>query len=94
MQMTKRLAAFVTAIVAAMTAATVALAALPDVPHHRHFVVQQDHWTQIGPRVCDDPSLYERFKRFHWNVHAGATGLTNGTGADIVGRPCSFVAPR
>ena len=91
--MTKRFVVFVATMVAAMGAATVSIAGLPDVPKHRHFIVQEDHWQQVGPRVCDDESVYERFKRFHWNVHAGAAGLSNGEGAEILGRPCSFVAP-
>ena len=73
---------------------------LPDIRPHRHFIVTPGGGPiEVGPRVCDTPSLQAAFNQFHANVHhgaptwegpeAGAPGLDNGMGADIVSRPCS-----
>ncbi len=56
-----------------------------------------------------NPQLQRAFNQFHFNIHHsfipgvgqidtlgpqhGAPGLHNQTGADMTGRPCSFVAP-
>ncbi len=76
---------------------------LADVHPHRHFIATPSRdLVQIGPRVCDDPSLQDAFNQFHYNVHqgnpnaptpgpvGGAPGLDNHRGADIIARPCSF----
>ena len=72
---------------------------LPNIGPHRHFIEQPDGTlVQVGPRVCDDPSLQRAFNQFHVNVHRHeegaigpvAPGLYNGRGAEIVARPCSF----
>ena len=57
---------------------------------------------EVGPRVCDNPSLQQAFNQFHVNVHRvepgaigpAAPGLHNARGAELVVRGCSFVPPR
>jgi hypothetical protein len=75
---------------------------VPDIAPHRHFIqTPQGALVQVGPRVCDDPSLQDAFNQFHVNTHVvaadsqgpAAPGLHNHRGADIVARACSFVAP-
>ena len=76
---------------------------LPDVPRHRHFVVSPSgKMTEVGPRLCDDPSLQAAFNQYHNNAHhsfcvpaddvqgpaAGAPGLHNGKGAELTARGC------
>lgn len=74
---------------------------LANVRPHRHFIeTPSGKLVQVGPRVCDDPSLQDAFNQFHYNVHhanapspgpaGGAPGLDNDRGADLVARPCSF----
>ena len=75
---------------------------VPDMTPHRHFIVTATgEWVAVGPQVCEDPSLQDAFNQFHTNLHfplPGATGpeesapgLRNGFGAELVGRPCTFV---
>ena len=65
---------------------------LPNVPRHRHFIqTPTGKLVEVGPRVCDNPSLQAAFNQFHHNVHQGAPGLHNRAGAEITARPCSFV---
>jgi hypothetical protein len=79
-----------------LTPVTVALADpnLPDVSAHRHYVVTPSGASvEVGPRLCDDPSLQGAFNQYHHNVHRsngstkgpqlGAPGLHNHVGADI-----------
>ena len=63
---------------------------------------------QVCP-AGSNPQLQQAFNQFHFNVHHsgfpgnpfietlgpqdGAPGLHNQIGADMTGRPCSFVAP-
>ncbi len=43
---------------------------LDPIPRHRHFVaLPSGELVQVGPRVCDDPSLQDAFNQFHSNVH-------------------------
>jgi hypothetical protein len=80
---------------------------VPNIPPHRHFIqTPEGSLVQIGPRVCDDPSLQQAFNQFHINVHAsstspttpidtlgpqhGAPGLHNAEGAELAIRLCSF----
>ena len=43
---------------------------LPPVPRHRHFVMKPDGTrVEVGPRLCDDPSLQQAFNQFHFNIH-------------------------
>jgi len=67
------------------------------VPRHRHFVRTADgSLVEVGPRVCDNPSLQSAFNQFHNNVHmvtaAGigpaAPGLHNFTGAELMAGKC------
>ena len=40
------------------------------IPPHRHFVASPSGTlVEVGPRVCDDPSLQHAFNQFHSNVH-------------------------
>jgi hypothetical protein len=82
------------------TAATVAMADpnLPDITPHRHFIQHNGKLVQVGPRVCDKPSLQHAFNEFHSNIHVpvnledhAAPGLHNMNGPEIVPRPCSFM---
>lgn len=63
----------------------------PMPPLHRHYLVLPDGSTRaVGPDWCDnqdDPAIKLAFYHFHWNVHQGALGLQNGTGAEIKGHP-------
>ena len=98
-----------TATAVLIAAPTLALADpdLPNIPAHRHFVqAPSGKLVQVGPRVCDDPSLQHAFNEFHVNVHSsstspttpidtlgpqhGARGLHNFHGAELMPRPCSF----
>jgi hypothetical protein len=84
---------------------------LTDVARHRHFVLSPaGKWAEVGPRVCDNPSLQQAFNQFHFNIHHsenpmgvfvetlgpqdGAPGLHNGFGSDLMARGCSFQPPR
>ena len=75
---------------------------LPNISAHRHFIQTPDgRLVEVGPRLCDDPSLQSAFAQFHSNVHThvlgstgpaqSAPGLHNGSGADLIARGCSFV---
>jgi hypothetical protein len=72
---------------------------LPNIPAHRHFVkTTTSDLVQVGPRLCDNPSLQNAFNQFHVNVHRttaasqgpAAPGLHNGFGAELEAHPCSF----
>ena len=86
-------------IVSALGSAGLAVADpnLSNIPRHRHYVrTPTGELVQVGPRVCDDPSLQNAFNQFHNNVHfvsaAGigpaAPGLHNFKGADLMAGPC------
>lgn len=45
-----------------------------NVPAHHHYVVIGDKMVEVGPNVCDDPSLQHAFNQFHANVHVGTPG--------------------
>ena len=86
------------AAVAAPTAAVaIADPNLADVPKHRHYIVQPNgERSEVGPRVCDDPSLQQAFNQFHANGHRttptsqgpAAPGLHNGQGGEITSGGC------
>ena len=70
---------------------------LTTVPAHRHYIqTPSGALVQVGPRVCDDPSLQEAFNQFHNNLHVvtssgigpAAPGLHNFQGAEILAGPC------
>lgn len=49
---------------------------LSNVPPHRHWINTGNRFVQVGPRVCDDPSLQGAFNQFHNNLHvAGTTSI-------------------
>ena len=73
----------------------------PFVPAHRHFIMTASgDLVEVGPNVCDDPSMRDAFEQFHHNVHhsngstlgpqGGAAGLRDGQGAELAPRPCTF----
>jgi hypothetical protein len=71
---------------------------LGDIPRHRHFIkTPTGAFVEVGPRVCDDPSLQGAFNQFHNNIHVvsstgigpAAPGLHNLKGAEIWAGPCS-----
>jgi hypothetical protein len=86
--------------------ATVAFADpnVPNIQPHRHFVQTAAGLVEVGPRLCDDPSLQQAFNQFHINVHSsstspvtpiqtlgpqhGAPGLHNTNGAELVVTGC------
>lgn len=83
------------------TAVAVADPNLPDITPHRHFIqTPTGGLVQVGPRVCDRPSLQHAFNQFHSNIHIAvsgspgpehsAPGLHNFKGGEITPRPCSF----
>jgi hypothetical protein len=70
---------------------------LTNVPPHRHYIqTSTGELVQVGPRVCDDPSLQAAFNQFHNNLHVvtssgigpAAPGLHNLRGAEILAGPC------
>jgi hypothetical protein len=68
---------------------------LNDVPRHRHWIaLTSGERVEVGPRVCDSPSLQEAFNQFHNNLHVSAgfgraaPGLHNLTGADVTATGC------
>jgi hypothetical protein len=78
---------------------------VPNIPAHRHFITTPDgKLVQVGPRLCDDPSLQQAFNQFHVNVHEsstspvtpiqtlgpqhGAPGLHNAQGAELIATGC------
>ena len=70
---------------------------LHNVPKHRHYVRNESgDLVQVGPRVCDDPSLQRAFDQFHNNLHSvtatgigpAAPGLHNFQGAELAAGPC------
>jgi hypothetical protein len=68
---------------------------LNNVLPHRHFIkISATETVEVGPRVCDDPSLQSAFNQFHNNLHVSAgfgpaaPGLHDGMGGEIVATPC------
>ncbi len=71
---------------------------LQNVPPHRHYVkTATGELTEVGPRVCDDPSLQRAFNQFHNNIHIAtgtsigpaAPGLHNLKGAEVMSGGCN-----
>ena len=86
-------------IVGAVAGGSFALADpnLTNIPKHRHYIrTPTGELVQVGPRVCDDPSLQAAFNQFHNNIHVvspsgigpAAPGLHNFKGAEIMAGPC------
>ena len=72
---------------------------LPNIRPHRHFITTPNgKLVEVGPRVCDNPSLQGAFNQFHSNVHhavlgspgpdESAPGLHNGFGAELTAGRC------
>src|SRR5688572_24090309 len=78
---------------------------LTNVAAHRHFVRSPSgKLVEVGPRLCDNPSLQQAFNQFHFNIHHsfnpmttpvdslgpqdGAPGLHNGFGSELIARGC------
>ena len=67
-------------------------------PPHRHYIQTSAGLAEVGPRYCDNPGLRGAFTQFHANTHSHngvtgeigpvAPGLHNGTGGEIISRPC------
>lgn len=93
-----------TAVLVGGAAVAVADPNVPNIAPHRHFIQTQAGLVQVGPRLCDDPSLQKGFNQFHINVHASATspvtpiqtlgpqhgapGLHNIKGAELIVTGC------
>jgi len=90
-------------IVAGMAATLIAVATsradpnLTNIPKHRHYIkTATGDLVEVGPRVCDDPSLQRAFNQFHNNLHIAtgssigpaAPGLHNFKGADLMASGC------
>lgn len=91
-------------LVAGLVVAVVAIAPfaladpnLTNIQPHRHYVeTPTGARVEVGPRVCDDPSLQAAFNQFHNNTHIvsssgigpAAPGLHNFKGADLLAGPC------
>ena len=98
--MKTRLAVGLLGVAAAISVAAAKMRAdpeLPNVPPHRHYIKAADgSLVQVGPRVCDDPSLQKAFNQFHNNIHVAtgssigpaAPGLHNFKGADVMAGGC------
>ena len=85
------------AVVSPTAAIAVADPGLTDVPAHRHYIAHPNgERSEVGPRVCDDPSLQESFNQFHNNGHRAtpssqgpaAPGLHDGRGGEITFGGC------
>lgn len=88
---TRLLLALVTLVASVLATAATGLAQpdLADVSPHRHWLVNATgERVQIGPRVCDDPTLQGAFNQFHTNVHVGADGLHDHQGGEIASSKC------
>ena len=76
---------------------------VPDIRPHRHFILGPNGtFVEVGPRLCDNPSLQQAFNQFHVNVHRVtegaqgpvAPGLHNHIGADLVATRDCFAQPQ
>lgn len=72
-------------------------------PNHRHFIVTPAGVVPVGPQICGHPEMQQAFNQFHYNIHhsqvpgigdvptlgpqAGAPGLHNDRGAEVIGVP-------
>jgi hypothetical protein len=56
-------------VILASTGASLADPNLPNVGAHRHFIETPTGLVEVGPRLCDNPSLQQAFNQFHFNVH-------------------------
>jgi hypothetical protein len=97
--------AFVTIVVVVLGVTSTGMADpnLGNVPDHRHWVQNSSgDYSQVGPKVCDDPTnegLQKSFNQFHNNIHAvtptgigqAAPGLHNGKGADMTFSSCAVL---
>ena len=69
---------------------------LNNVPPHRHWIqTASGGLVEVGPRVCDNPSLQRAFDQFHNNIHVvssgigpAAPGLHNLKGAEVLPSGC------
>ncbi len=78
---------------------------VPNIRAHRHFIVTPaGKQVQVGPNLCDNPSLQQAFNQYHVNVHEsalapgvpirthgpqhGAPGLHNAKGAEVIATGC------
>ena len=64
------------AIAASLTGVAALSAAVPagNVPPHHHYVNVDGTLVEVGPAVCEKPSLQHAFNQFHANVHVGTPG--------------------
>jgi hypothetical protein len=97
-----RIALTAVVAVAATAIAIVSVAAadpsLSNVMPHRHFVETENGLVEVGPRLCDKPSLQRAFNQFHANTHTHngvegeigpvAPGLHNGRQTELTFRAC------
>jgi hypothetical protein len=84
------------AVLLVMASTSLADPSLGDVPKHRHWVSTPSGLVEVGPRVCDNPSLQSAFNQFHNNIHVAmgssigpaAPGLHNFSGGEITFSGC------
>jgi hypothetical protein len=86
------------AVTTILVTAAIGLAdpSLTNVPPHRHWVSTPAGLVEVGPRVCNKPSLQKAFNQFHNNIHfassssigPAAPGLHNFKGAELTFTGC------
>ena len=87
------------AVATVLVTAAIGLAdpGLSNVPPHRHWIsTPAGSLVEVGPRVCDKPSLQNAFNQFHNNIHSvtssgigpAAPGLHNFKGAELTFTGC------
>jgi hypothetical protein len=69
--MRKLLLIAITAIAFAFSAAPT-LAVVP--PHNHWLTTGSGSVVHVGPKVCDNPAIYDAWLNFHLNVHVGVPG--------------------
>jgi hypothetical protein len=69
--MRKLLLIAITALAFAFSAAPT-LAAVP--PHDHWLTTGSGSVVHVGPKVCDNPAIYDAWLNFHTNVHVGVPG--------------------
>jgi hypothetical protein len=86
------------AVATVLVTAAIGLAdpSLTNVSPHRHWMSTPAGLVEVGPRLCDKPSLQNAFNQFHNNLHVAtgssigpaAPGLHNSKGAEITATGC------
>lgn len=76
----------------ATTALALAFSAAPTLavePHNHWLTTGSGSVVHVGPKVCDNPAIYDAWLNFHLNVHVGVPGTQAFTNAS---NPVSIAA--